>query len=284
MSTWFSAEITLPDGTDDHKLDLLSGALWERGVAGIEVRDQAMPPKLIASFPPDVEALDAENRAREALEASFIDPVGIEVRAEEPVDWTTHWRKHFTTLSFGRLAIVPTWLEPPPDAEAILRMDPSSAFGTGSHETTALCLERIVELSPLGTVLDVGTGTGILALAALILGAIDAIGTDEDPQALVVAKENAELNGLEGRLGLTLDPPEALERTFDLVVANILAGPLIELASRISSSVAKGGRLSLSGILAEQAEDVARAYEAAGLTERSIVQRAEWVRIDFLRP
>ncbi|MBI4820451.1 MAG: 50S ribosomal protein L11 methyltransferase [Deltaproteobacteria bacterium] len=283
-TTWYSAEITLPEDTDEHRLDLLSGAFWERGVAGIEIRDRERPTKLIASYPPDVDASEAELRSREALDAAFVVPLELFVRAEEPVDWATHWRKHFTPLSFGKLAIVPSWLSPPEGAEVVLTIDPSTAFGTGNHETTALCVERIVELSPLTTVLDVGTGSGILALSALRLGAEHATGTDEDPIALRVAKENAEINELEAKLALSEASPRELQRTYDFVVANILAGPLIELASEISSAIAPRGRLALSGILAEQADEVARAYEAEGLVDRVIVERGEWVRIDFVRP
>jgi ribosomal protein L11 methyltransferase len=182
------------------------------------------------------------------------------------------------------LHVVPSWLEPPDGAVHVLRMDPGMAFGTGSHETTALCLERIAELSPVRSILDVGTGTGILAMGALLLGAERAVGTDNDPEALGVARENAEKNSLEKRLELRDVSPDRLGERFELVVANILSDPLIEMAPRLVKALAPGGRLVLSGILGTQAEGVARAYEAQGLKDRTITPRGEWVRIDLVAP
>lgn len=284
MGPWHSALVTLPRGVDDVTLDVLSSALFDAGSSGIETKDQQQPIVLIAAFSPDITPEAILERVHSAIAATGLEGAGVEIRQEEAVDWSTHWREHFKPLDFGPLWVVPTWLEAPAGARAVLRMDPGMAFGTGSHETTALCLERIAELSPIASLLDVGTGTGILALSALLLGAKRAVGTDNDPDALAVATENAALNGLADRLELSGRTPDSLGDRFSVVVANILAEPLITLAPKIAAAVASGGHLILSGILAPQAAAVAEAYEALGFRERRTVIRGEWARIDLRAP
>ncbi|KXS37447.1 MAG: ribosomal protein L11 methyltransferase [Halomonadaceae bacterium T82-2] len=198
-------------------------------------------------------------------------------------DWEREWMDGFEPLRMGqRLWIVPSWHDAP-DAEAVnLRLDPGLAFGTGTHPTTALCLGWLDELSVDGAlegrrVLDVGCGSGILALAALKLGARAATGTDIDPQALLATRDNAERNAI-AEDDLTLHQPETLpEERFEVVLANILAGPLVELAPTIAGHVAPGGRLALSGILAHQAEEVLAAYRDQGLAMDEPVERDGWV-------
>lgn len=283
---WHGVVVTLAAdvGPDDDRLDALSGALFELGAGGLETKDERRPIRLIAAFPPEVAPEGLVAAVEELLGELEIPSAEVALHTYEPVDWAEHWRQHFHPIGFGPLWIVPSWLEAPKEAEKVLRIDPSMAFGTGLHATTALCLERIVELASPGPVLDVGTGTGILALGALLLGAQSAVATDNDPDALRVARENAEVNGLLPRLRLSGSDVAFMKDRFPLVVANILAGPLEEMAPALSKRVSPGGHLVLSGILATQAEDVARAYEAAGLSGRRIVQREEWVRIDFTAP
>ncbi|WP_346797881.1 50S ribosomal protein L11 methyltransferase [Halomonas sp. Bachu 37] len=200
-------------------------------------------------------------------------------------DWEREWMEDFHPLQMGeRLWIVPSW-HTPPHADAVnLVLDPGLAFGTGTHATTALCLEWLDSLAITGqlaekTVLDVGCGSGILAIAALKLGAQSADATDIDPQALQASRDNAERNEI---------PPEALHLyypeqlppgQYPVVIANILAGPLIELSSMIAGQVAPGGVLALSGILAAQAEEVSAAYEGQGLLMDEPTIREGWVRL-----
>ncbi len=282
MSEWLSVELTLPPTADEMAIDVLSGALFEVGCAGIETRDTTRPVVLIAAFGPDTPREEVPELVEGALAEAGLEAVGVRIADVEPIDWSTHWRRHFQAMAFGKLWVVPTWLEVPAGAEHVLRMDPGMAFGTGSHETTALCMERISELSPVPSILDVGTGTGILAMAALRLGAQRAVGTDNDPGALEVARENAQLNGL--TLELSGAEPDALGETFPLVVANILAQPLIGMAPRLVAAVAPGGKLALSGLLVTQADEVAKAYEAQGLTGRVVTARGEWARVDLVKP
>ncbi|MWJ26711.1 50S ribosomal protein L11 methyltransferase [Halomonas sp. ZH2S] len=200
-------------------------------------------------------------------------------------DWEREWMDDFQPLRMGqRLWIVPSWHEPP-DAEAVnLVLDPGLAFGTGTHPTTALCLEWLDSLAVNGElegkrVLDVGCGSGILAIAALKLGAAHAQGTDIDPQALQASRDNALRNTLP-ESSLTLCYPEQLSGdVYPVVLANILAGPLIQLAPTIAGHVAAGGYLALSGILAHQADEVITAYRDQGLIMDDPVIREGWARL-----
>lgn len=279
---YVAVDITLPSSlsSDDERFDILGSELFEVGAAGLEIRDEASPVVVVASFEL---AEDVVSRVQDALHAVGIEGAEITRRSLEEIDWEHHWKQHFVPMQFGGLWVVPTWLEPPADAERVLRIDPSSAFGTGQHVSTGSCLDRIVELKPQTPVLDVGCGTGILALAALLYGAPSAVGIDNDPEAISVSNENAEKNDLTARATFSTTPLEQVEGTYEFVVANILAGPLIAMAPELAARVAPGGVLALSGILGTQADDVARAYVAAGLTLEKIEPRAEWVRIDLRR-
>jgi ribosomal protein L11 methyltransferase len=286
---WKGVEIAMPEDVlqDDERLDVLSSALFEVGAGGLETKDDAKPIRIIASFAPENAGDDLCDRVHDALDASGIEGASLTVSTYEPIDWSTHWRQHFTSKRFGEgtnaLWVVPTWLEPPDGALHVLRIDPSSAFGTGLHATTSMCLERIAAISPMPSILDIGTGTGILALAALELGAKRAVATDNDPEALRVARENAEANGFAGDLVLSGDDPHTLGETFPVLVANILARPLIELAPVIAEAASPGALLILSGITIAQADDVVAAYEAEGFQKAEIETREEWARVDLVK-
>lgn len=213
----------------------------------------------------------------------------IEVEILEDRDWAREWMDGFEPLKMGqRLWIVPSWHDAPEQDAVNLMLDPGLAFGTGTHPTTALCLEWLDGLAVDGklaqhSVLDFGCGSGILAIAALKLGAVDALGTDIDPQALQASRENAQRNEVSDQL--TLCYPDRLpDAGYQIVVANILAGPLVELAPQIAASVAPGGLLALSGILAPQAGEVLDAYREAGLIMEEPTERDGWVRLNGQRP
>ena len=281
-SGWLALSIRLAPSADEVAVDVASGELYALGAEGIERRD-GPPIELVASFVADEPPEVLIGRAQRDLQHLPVDDVRVDSWPD--VDWSTHWRRHFRPLSFGGLWVVPKWLEAPPDAQVVLRIDPGMAFGTGLHPTTALVLERIVELSPLDYFLDIGTGTGILALGAAALGAF-AEGTDIDPIAVEAATANAVENGLAKRAAFRVadgvDASDA-DEPFPLVAANILAEPLIALAPRIAGRVAPEGRLLLSGILVSQGDAVRGAYEACGLTFVRTQQRDEWVSLELLR-
>ncbi|RUR31754.1 50S ribosomal protein L11 methyltransferase [Vreelandella nanhaiensis] len=205
-------------------------------------------------------------------------------------DWEREWMDDFTPLQMGqRLWIVPSWLTPPEAGAVNLILDPGLAFGTGTHPTTALCLEWLDQLAVDGKldgkhVLDIGCGSGILAIAALKLGAQHADGTDIDPQALQASRDNAERNQIPEQDFALYYPEQLAGGPYPIVTANILAGPLVELAPTIASHVAPSGLLALSGILANQADDVLKAYEAEGLVMDEPVLREGWVRLTGHRP
>ena len=182
----------------------------------------------------------------------------------EDKDWEREWMTHFHPMQFGdRLWVCPSWKEVP-DPDAInLMLDPGLAFGTGTHPTTALCLRWLDQHNQLEDkeVVDYGCGSGILAIAALLLGAHSAIGVDLDPQALEATIENARRNHISiGKLSVFLPNDEPAEQA-DVVLANILAGPLTQLAPKLAGLTRTGGSIALSGILAEQADDIAQTYE-----------------------
>lgn len=175
--------------------------------------------------------------------------------------WEREWLKDFGPMRFGRRLWVCPGGQPADDPDAVrIELDPGLAFGTGTHPTTAMCLEWLEGHEPAGKdVVDYGCGSGILAIAALKLGASRVRAMDIDPQALVATRENALRNGVDHGLTVT-DDPHLPDRSTDLLVANILAGPLVELAPRFAAAIRPGGDVVLSGILAEQADTVTAAY------------------------
>lgn len=202
----------------------------------------------------------------------------------EDQDWERSWMDNFQPMRFGqRLWIVPSWhAAPQPDAVNLL-LDPGLAFGTGTHPTTALCLEWLDGQNLDNcSVLDFGCGSGILAIAALLLGAPQAAGTDIDPQALEASRDNASRNSIDPARFPVYLPADLPQQPADVVVANILAGPLVSLAPQITALVKSGGRLALSGILAEQAEEVRAAYASAFDLEPTAVKDG-WVRISGVK-
>jgi len=234
----------------------------------------------------DILALyDAEtdsNLVIEQIKASNMLAEGFAYKVEqlEDKDWEREWMENFHPMKFGeRLWICPSWREvPEPDAINVM-LDPGLAFGTGTHPTTSLCLEWLESLDLSGkTVIDFGCGSGILAIAAIKLGAEKVIGIDIDPQALLASIDNAQRNGVADQLEVYLpqDQPEGL--VADVVVANILAGPLRELSGIIKSLVKPNGELAMSGVLDTQAEDVANYYRDEVQID-PIVEQNEWCRI-----
>ena len=206
-------------------------------------------------------------------------------------DWERAWLDQYEPLKFGaRTWIVPWNHELPDGADApeavVVRHDPGLAFGSGTHPTTALCLQWLDTLAGEGaldgaTVLDFGCGSGILALAALKLGAAHAVGVDNDPQALTATADNAERNEVGARLAVYLPGDEPVA-SYPVVVANILASALVSLVEVLAARVAPGGRIALSGILAGQ-EDEVLAHYARAFEDLQVAQREDWIRITGVR-
>lgn len=198
----------------------------------------------------------------------------------EDKDWEREWMDNFHPMRFGqRLWICPSWRDVPDPTAVNVLLDPGLAFGTGTHPTTSLCLSWLDGLDLTGkTVIDFGCGSGILAIAALKLGAARAIGIDIDPQAIQASRDNATRNGVADRLELFLPHQQPENLQADVVVANILAGPLRELAPLIRILPVSGGALGLSGVLASQAASVCEAY-SDDFTLDPVAEKEEWCRI-----
>ncbi len=283
MPSW---SVTLE--TDAAHADERASDLFELGASGVEVRDgEGTPMPGTAPPPPGRAVLVAWFSDRDAAAAALAAHGGA--LAEVPdEDWGEGWKKDFRPLDVGRVRIRPSWIDvaPPPGAAEVV-LDPGMAFGTGSHPTTALCLAALSDLlldRPGASVLDVGTGSGLLAIAARKLGAGRVAANDDDPVAVEVARENAARNS--APIELTGAPVEAVTGTFDVVVANILANVLVALAVPLAAKVAPGGVLLLSGILAPQEDEVRRAHVEAGLAPVPGGDRrdGEWTLLALRRP
>ncbi len=194
--------------------------------------------------------------------------------------WERTWMEHFQPMKFGhRLWVCPTGQAQFEEHTVHLVLDPGLAFGTGTHPTTALCLEWLAENNITGkTVIDFGCGSGILAVAAVLLGAKQVYAIDIDPQALTATQDNAEKNGVSAQIKTYL-PQNFKPLEADIVLANILAKPLIELSETISRLVKPQGELVLSGILQEQAESVKNQYQTA-FTLNALLLQDDWCRLD----
>jgi ribosomal protein L11 methyltransferase len=238
--------VTLQDNADQplYDLDRAVTALWtETCVTGL--------------FPA---ATDTEALWQSAPE-SILGKALHRVEILEDKDWEREWMQHYHPLQFTEnLWICPSWHSPPDPGAVNILLDPGLAFGTGTHATTAMCLRALAELPVQpNRVIDYGCGSGVLAIAALLLGAKWALGIDTDPQALVATRNNADRNGITAqRLEVSL--PGTARPTADLVVANILAGPLCDLADTICQHLSSRGDLLLSGILSEQVPALQAAY------------------------
>ena len=198
----------------------------------------------------------------------------------EDKDWERAWMDNYHPMSFGdRLWIVPSWT-PPPDPDAVnILLDPGLAFGTGTHPTTALCLEWLDQHDIYGKeIIDYGCGSGILAIAAALLGAKHVWAIDHDPQALTATLANAEKNNISEKISVGR-PHELPEIQADIILANILAGPLMSLAGHLAKHTKTGGNIILSGLLVAQAQEVTDQYRTH-YSMHNPVQKEGWVRLD----
>jgi ribosomal protein L11 methyltransferase len=259
--------VTLEDNADQ--------PLLEPGVGETPLWNQT---KLTGLYPADADMQSVLGR----LPVHFLQSVNHRVEILEDKDWERTWMQHYRPMQFGqRLWVCPSWLEPPqPDAINLL-LDPGLAFGTGTHPTTALCLQQLDGLSLEGqTVVDYGCGSGILAVAALKLGASLALGVDNDPQALVASQENALRNTIAPE-SLSVTLPQQVDQKLwaqraDVVIANILAGPLVELSNTLLDFLQPGGVLLLSGLLQSQAAALCGHY-ADRIKLETVAEKDDWV-------
>ena len=286
--------------THSQLVEALEAWLFERGALAVTLEDNANEPLL---EPGPGETPLWQNVVLTALFTSDVDLSSIravlprtllaensksELSRLEDREWTRVWMDNFAPIQMGpRLWVCPSWAEPPDEALVNVMLDPGLAFGTGTHATTAMCLGALdAAMSGGESVVDFGCGSGILAIAALKLGASKALGVDNDPQALAASRDNAARNKISADQFDAVMPEDgrlsAWSNVANVVVANILAGPLLSLAQELIQLMAPGGRLLLTGVLEGQAAELIEHYAHVGLevTDR----RDGWVLLSGVKP
>lgn len=256
---------TLPGAPPRDERDLLVARLWQADALGVWEQDDAT----VAWF---------DRRDDGAV------PHGGRWEVEEPRDWLSEWKRELGTVRVGRIVIAPSWIDhsPLPD-DITLLIDPEQAFGTGHHATTRRCLELLQSLEVVAReVLDVGTGSGILALAAERLGASRTVGIDTDPTAVEVAAANAARNAVTPEL--RVGSVEVAETTFDLVLANLVTGTILDLASDLVAVTRPDGHLILSGIRADRGPEVIELLAQLGTVLLERVEEDGWLALLLSRP
>ena len=298
---WIEFSFLVPAG----EIDLISDRLYELGCIGVNVEEKELDTFVVPgpeeNLPEQfsVRAFFDDDETQDALVARLVTGLGallpglsmadFEIRQVFQEDWAEGWKQHFSALRFGpRLVVKPTWEEwDPQGSQVVVSLDPGMAFGTGSHETTRLCLQaladRFEQVPTTDTVLDVGTGSGILAIAAAALGATQVAGCEIDVEACRVARENVALNRVDNRITVTDRPLEALPGCYDLVIANILAEENVRLADQLVARLAPGAELILSGILKEKEAFVRNGFDAYGLDGPEVRYENDWCCIIYRR-
>jgi len=281
-SEWLSIRVVAPPPA----WDAIAAVLIDSGCAGVELRDQ--PYSVVAYLPQSEQGRlpEIEAQIRRLPEYNLPPIHKFEVQPVTEQNWHTVWRRYFRSRRFGqRIRVQPSWSrhKPSPD-EVLIQLDPGLAFGTGGHATTALCLELLEKyLLPGMRVADVGTGTGILAIAAAQLGAQEVLAVDNDELAVKVAHGNIVRNGVAERVRVQVgDGFNALEGVFDLIVCNIISGFLIASAPQVPPRLRTGGVYLISGTSGRNWRGgVRRAIESAGLHLEEARKRRTWVAAVF---
>jgi len=261
---------------------------------GLGARIDVTRPATVRAYVPARDAAAADRAADEAavalghLQAFGLRTIGeLRTRLVDEADWADAWKAHFPVMRIGRHVVIrPTWRRhrAAPD-DVVLALDPGMAFGTGLHPTTRLCLVALERLADAGRmtgarVLDVGCGSGILAIAAVRLGAADAVGVDTDPIAIESTLANARRNRLAPRIRASVGSLPTGEPPFDVIAANLIAGVLVQIAAQLAAELAAGGRLVASGIFVDREGEVRHAFEAAGLAVTERTAEGDWVALE----
>ena len=297
--------------------DLVSSMLMDLGLEGVEIEDkvpltQADKEQMFVDILPQIESddgiaylsfyleedVDKEEmlaKVRNEFEAmrayANVGEGTIEESQTEDLDWVNNWKQYFHQFYVDDILIIPSWEEVKPEDEnkMIIHIDPGTAFGTGMHETTQLCIRQLKKHVTKETrILDVGCGSGILGMLALKFGAAYSVGTDLDPCAIDATYENMEVNGItrdqyEVMIGNIIDDKEVQDKVgydkYDIVVANILADVLVPLTPVILNQLKKGGVYITSGIIDDKEDTVVEAVKAAGLEVLEVTYQGEWVSV-----
>ena len=267
--------VTMLDGADQPVFEPIKGTtpLWQ-------------DTRVMGLFAADTDANLLLNYLQTGWQEQFVGATFPKYKVEilEDKDWEREWMDRFEPIQFGtKLWVCPSWKPVPEPSAANLMLDPGLAFGTGSHPTTALCLEWIAQQDwQYKRAIDYGCGSGILGLAALLLGAEHVLGVDNDEQALLATQENAHRNQINPDAIPVFLPENTPQEPVDIMLANILAGPLIGLSETLAQLTKSGGLITLSGILAHQADEVIEAF-SPWFNMHTVTQKEEWVRIDGVK-
>lgn len=297
---WYEISCVIPTASTD----AVCGVMVEMGSTGVIVDER----KLDTFVVPDPDEVYTDTYAIKAFfpaqgapaelvqglharldaEVAGMDSLQLAWREIGAQDWAEGWKQYFSAVRIGdSLVVKPSWEEGVFPGCTLVTLDPGMAFGTGTHGTTRLCLEFIAARHDAGAgvrrILDVGTGSGILAIAALALGAERAVACDIDPVAVQTTRDNAAINGCADRIEATLEPLESIQGSYDLVVANILAEENVRLASELCARVAPGGYLVLSGILTEKVDFVTQIFNPRFAAPPAVHYAAEWACIEYRR-
>lgn len=286
--TWFVVEVKAITDTRE----AIEYGLMEAGALGTETDDRLEPIAVRGYFKTQPDIVMIRDSLIASLRIYHFDSsslVNLDLNEIEDRDWLEEWKKSWQPVQVGRFVIAPPWSEPPagaggPNADEILiRINPGMAFGTGTHETTRLCLRMIEKYYRSGSFLDVGTGTGILAIAAAKMcqkpdrqrGPATIMACDTDADAIAIAKENAELNGVADQIDIRVGTVEEQTPSVDFVCANLTAPVIVELLPSLISATC--GRLVLSGILDTQIDLVRARLSELGIVDCDIDQDGEWI-------
>ena len=298
---WLAAtiEYTADAGLYDDAVDIVADLFYRQGVKGVVIEDTAgageagtRSGRVTGYFFKDAAAADqlaGLRRMAAGLSGRGVETAVVSVAELNEQDWAHFWKDHFYPCQIGRrLVVKPTWRDYAADAdEIVIALDPGMAFGTGTHATTAMCL-RLLEslLQPGDRFLDIGTGSGILLIAAHKLGAAEIRGVDNDPVAVKVARDNLRLNGIPQADACvnTAELITGVEGAFDLVAANIQTEIILDLIPGVGRVLAPGGRFICSGIIAAKADRVRSALEKYGYTCRKSLEEDTWVCLAAERP
>ena len=275
LARWLELSVEAAPDAEEAVADVL-----RRYVYGGVTIEGAAASVVVKGYLPSDGDLTRRRRALRRKLAALPLPSAVRSRWLNEEDWAHAWKEFFPVLRVSsRLVVCPTWRSyRPREGEAVIRLDPGMAFGTGQHPTTLMCLRALEELLRPGVdVLDLGTGSGILALAAARLGATSVLALDIDPQAAAVARENVRLNGLEAVVQVAeggLD--EALRAAFDLAMANISAPVIVEMASALAAVLRPGGLLIVAGFSVESADRVSSGLARTGLMVERALADGDW--------
>ncbi len=294
LGKWIEVRVAASREAVEAVAEVLSRYGHQRGVVieearrpaqdGISLEPDPSRPAILYTYLPAQEAAEVLPRMQATLDLlGELSPVGpLQVRRLEERDWANAWREHFTTLQVSeRFLVVPSWKEAEvAPGQIVLHLDPGMAFGTGLHPTTRLCLRALEKhLRPGMRVLDLGTGSGILAIAAARLGSGPVLALDVDPLAVRTARENARRNRVQEQVVVEQGTLQPRAGPFDLILANLLAPTLQDLAALLASSLTERGILIASGVLEHQSEQISRSLEAQGLYLRETLSEEVWVAL-----